>query len=139
LPTKSDAYTIYYGFDQYLKLYSNEPDRGWGLFARASISDANPTPLRYFLSTGIGGDSPLGCHRGDTFGIGWFYVGASDEFGPVPRALLDSRDGGGVELFYNFKATPWLNITPDLQIVKPGGIGAAETAFIYGLRVNMKL
>ncbi len=137
--TKSDSYTLYYGFDQYLKVYSNEPRRGSGLFGRASISDGNPTPLRYFLSVGVGGDSPMGHHRGDTFGIGWYYVGASDEFGPVPQALFGPRDGTGVELFYNIQATRWLNISPDVQWIKPGGGGIAEDAFIYGLRVNMRL
>jgi porin len=139
VPTKSDAYTIYYGFDQYLKLYSNEPRRGWGLFGRASISDGNPTPLRYFLSVGLGGDSPFACHRGDTFGIGWYYVGASNEFGPIPRALFGPRDGTGLEMFYNFQLTPSLNVTPDFQIIRPGGGGIADTAFIAGVRVNIRL
>ena len=139
-PTIRDSYTVYYGFDQYLKLYSNEPRRGWGFFGRVSISDANPTPLRYFLSAGIGGDSPVRCHRGDSFGIGWYYVGASDEFGQIAQAKFGPRDGTGAELFYNFQVTPWLNITPDLQIVRPGwGAVATDDAFIYGLRVNMKL
>jgi porin len=139
VPTKPDSYTIYYGFDQYLKLYSNEPRRGWGLFGRASISDGNPTPLEYFLSVGIGGDSPIGRSRGDTFGIGWYYVGASNEFGPIPQAQLGLRDGTGVEIFYNLQVTPWLNVTPDFQLIKPGMGGIADDAFVYGLRVNMTL
>jgi CheY-like chemotaxis protein len=79
VPSKPDSYTVYYGFDQYLRVLPGQRPglgpkkrpRGWGLFGRASVSDGNPTPYRYFLSAGIGGDSPLGCHRGDTFGVGW--------------------------------------------------------------------
>jgi porin len=145
--TKSNSYTIYYGFDQYVKVYSGKrrsaspvkPPRGWGIFGRGSISDGNPTPYRYFLSAGIGGDSPLCCHRGDTFGLGWYYTGASREFGPIPQALLGYRDSGGVEMYYNFQVTPWLNITPDAQILKPGLSRFSETAFVYGLRINMRL
>jgi porin len=137
-PTRPDSYTMYYGFDQYLSVYSDSPQRGWGLFGRASISDGNPTPLRYFLSTGIGGNSPLR-DGSDNWGIGWYYVGASDEFGPLPRALFDPQDGTGVELFYNFQVTPWLNVTPDFQYVLPGARAIADEAFIYGLRVNMTL
>ena len=139
--TLKDAYTIYWGFDQYLVLYSDEPRRGWGLFGRASISDANPTPIEYFLSAGIGGDSPLGCHRGDTFGVGWYYNGMSNEFGPIPTAVFGPRDGTGVEVFYNIQVTPWLNITPDVQYVRPAisNFTSGDDAFIYGLRVNMKL
>ena len=89
------------------------------------------------MSTGIGGYSPLGQQRGDTFGFGWFFVGASDQFGPVPRALLGPRDGQGVEWFYNIQATPWLNITPDLQWIRPGlGAIATDNAFVYGVRAN---
>jgi porin len=109
------------------------------LFGRASISDGNPTPYRYFLSGGIGGDSPLGCHRGDTFGVGWFYKGTSNEFGPIPAGLLGPRDGVGVEVFYNFQVNPWLNITPDVQYLRPDLGAIANDSLLYGLRVNMRL
>ena len=148
-PTKSDAYTIYYGFDQYLGVFPgkrpgigpNKKPRGWGMFGRASISDGNPTPLDYFLSFGVGGDSRVGCDRGDTWGLGWFYVGTSDEFGAIPQAALGPRDGTGVELYYNVQVTPWLNITPDLQYVRPGlgRLTSGDDAFVYGVRLNARL
>lgn len=119
--------------------YGDNPQRGFGLFGRASLSDGNPTPLRYFLSGGLGGYSPFGQERGDTFGIGWYYVGASNEFGPAPQAIFGPRDGTGVEVFYNFQVNPWLNITPDVQYIHPEASAIADDAFVYGLRVNMKL
>lgn len=132
-----DSYTLYYGFDQYFVRYTENPDRGWGLFGRASIADGNPNPIRYFLSTGLGGFSPLGRMRGDTFGMGWFFVGASDQFGPVPTTLFGPRDGQGVEWFYNVQATPWLNITADMQWIRPGlGAISTDNAFVYGVRAN---
>ncbi|MFM8331081.1 MAG: carbohydrate porin [Candidatus Methylumidiphilus sp.] len=138
LPTKRDAYTVFYGFDQYLFNWSKDSDQGWGVFGKASISDGNPTPMRYFLSLGIGGDSPFGRERGDTFGLGWYFNGASSAFGPVPRRLFDPRNGTGVEFFYNVQVTPWLNITPDLQYVSPG-TSLGGDSFVYGLRVNTRL
>lgn len=148
-PTKRDAYTLYFGFDQYLGVLPGtrpgagpkKSPRGWGVFGRASISDRNPTPVDYFLSVGVGGDNRVGGDRGDTWGLGWFYVGASDEFGAIPRALLGPRDGSGVEAYYNVQVTPWLNITPDLQYVRPGlgGLTSGGDEFIYGLRVNARL
>jgi porin len=132
-----DSWLVYYGFDQYFVRYTEQPDRGWGVFGRASVGDGNPNPVQYFLSTGLGGFSPLGGRRGDTFGIGWFLVGASDQFGPVPSALFGPRDGQGVEWFYNIQATPWLNVTPDVQWIRPGlGAISTDNAFVYGLRVN---
>ena len=136
-PTLWDSYTLYCGFDQYLVRSSDNPNRGWGMFGRASIADGNPNPIRYFLSTGLGGYSPWGQARGDTFGAGWFFVGASDQFGPVPTALLGPRDGQGFECFYNIQATRWLNITPDVQWIRPGlGAISTDNAFVYGLRAN---
>jgi porin len=132
-----DSWLVYYGFDQYFVRYTDEPDRGWGLFGRASFGDGNPNPVQYFLSTGVGGFSPWGQNRGDTFGMGWFFVGASDQFGPVPTALVGPRDGQGVEWFYNIQATPWLNITPDVQWIRPGlGAISTDNAFVYGVRAN---
>jgi porin len=137
-PTLGDSYTIYYGFDQYLRVYSEDTKRGWGLFGRASISDANPTPIRYFLSLGVGGYSPIRYRQGDTFGVGWYYTGTSTEFGPLPRALFGPRPGWGLELFYNVQITPWMNLTPDFQIVKPEAGAIARTAYIGGIRLNLK-
>ena len=138
-PTLPDSYTIYYGFDQYLVQFDDKQQRGYGLFGRASISDANPTPVSYFLSAGLGGYSPVGRKRGDQFGIGWYYVGASDEFGPLPQAVFGPRDGTGVEAYYNFQVTPWMNISPDVQYIHPGAGAIADDAFVYGLRGSVRI
>jgi porin len=103
------------------------------------LSDGNPTPIRYFVSGGVGGDSPFKWNRGDTFGLGWYYIGASTEFGPVPQTLFGIRNGTGVELFYKFQVTPWLNITPDVQYIKPGLGALADEAFVFGFRANIIL
>ena len=147
--TKPDSYTIYYGFDQYVQVFPGErrtaapvkPPRGWGFFGRFSVSDGNPTPFNYFLSAGIGGDSRLGDDRGDTFGIGWYYTGLSDQFGPAAQAALGPRDGQGVELYYSFPCTPWLAVTPDVQFIRPENstFTSGDSAFVYGLRVNVLL
>ena len=73
----------------------------------------------------------LGSYDQDVFAGG----DGTDQFGPVPRALFGPRNGMGVEWFYNIQATPWLNITPDLQWLRPG-LGAASTdnAFVSSLR-----
>jgi porin len=135
-PTLPDSFTLYLGGDQYLVQFADDPSRGYGLFGRASISDGNPTPVRYFLSAGLGGYSPLGKSRGDKFGLGWYYLGASNEFGALPRAIFDPRDGTGVEIFYSLQATPWMAISPDVQYLKPEVSALAEDAFVYGLRLN---
>ncbi len=146
--TKSESWVLYWGFDQHLQVYSQETygqERGWGLFGRLSLSDGNPNPVRWFGSLGIGGDSPFGSpfhgRKRDTFGVGWFYTGASDEFGPVLTALVDPTDGWGVEAFYNFEIVPWMHLTPDVQLLRPGALNnfATDLAFVGGFRLKISL
>jgi porin len=135
-PTLDNSYTLYYGFDQYLVQFPDSK-RGWGMFGRAALTDGNPNPVQYFLSCGIGGYSPFRKRWGDRFGIGWYLNGASDQFGRLPRLLFGPQNGTGVELYYNFQLTGWLNFTPDIQFIHPGATAiSTENAFIYGIRLG---
>jgi len=136
---KDDSWALYYNFDQFLVTDSDDPTRGWGLFGRAAITDGNPNPIEWFLSLGIGGNSPLPCRGNDTFGVGWFVNGVTDEFGPVTTALLPLDDGHGVECFYNFAATNFMHITADVQVIEPSVSTRGNTAFVTGLRVKIDL
>jgi len=136
--TLNDSYTIYGGFDQYFQVYNSDSKKGWGMFGRASISDGNPTPVRFFLSAGVGGYSPLASRPNDQFGIGWYYVGASNQFGAIPQRLLGLQDGQGIEIFYNIQVNPWMNLTPDFQIVNPEAAAIAGRSYIGGVRLNVK-
>ena len=43
-----------------------------------------------------------------------------------------------METYYNIEITPWLHITPDLQvIVDPGGSDRHDVAVVYGLRAQI--
>lgn len=135
----SGSWSLYYNFDQYLFVDPCDPTRGWGLFGRAGIADDQANPLAWFLSLGVGGHNPMAGRGADTFGAGWFVAGSSDEIGPILETVLGPIDDGhGVELFYNWQATPWLNVTPDLQVVVPARENV-ETALVLGLRAVMTL
>ena len=89
--------------------------------------------------TVIGGQSPIAGREDDQFGIGWFYNGFSGELGPIATNQLGIGDyATGVEIYYNYAATPYLRVTPDLQVVEPG-VTTANTALILGLRVQIDL
>lgn len=134
IPTGPDSWSLYWNFDQYLVVDECDPTRGWGVFGRSGVADDDTNPLAWFLSFGIGGNSPVAGREADTFGVGWYYVGLSDQ---LPGILFDNH-GQGVELFYNFAATPWLHITPDIQIIDPSRRGV-DDAFVFGLRAKMDL
>lgn len=133
------SWSLYYNFDQYLFVDPCDASRGWGLFGRAGIADEDANPLSWFLSFGVGGHNPMRGRGADTFGAGWFVAGSSDQIGPVLETVLGPiNDGHGVELFYNWQATPWLNVTPDLQVIVPARKDV-DTALALGVRAVMRL
>lgn len=135
----SGSWSLYWNFDQFLHVDPCASGRGWGLFGRAGVADDKANPLSWFLSFGVGGNNPMRGHGADTFGVGWFVAGSSGEVGPTLETVLGPIDDGhGVELFYNWQATPWLNVTPDLQVIVPSRENL-EPAIALGLRAVMRL
>jgi porin len=131
---QSGTWALYWNMDQYLYVDPCDPKRGWGYFARAGIGDDDVTPLEFFLSAGIGGNSSIRGREADRFGLGYYYAGTSDEFGPILEAVLGPLgDEQGVELFYNIAVTPWFQLTPDLQVINPFR-EAVDTAVVLGVR-----
>ncbi len=136
---QDNSWALYYNFDQYLVVDSDDPAKGWGLFGRAAITDGNPNPIQWFLSFGVGGNSPISGREDDTFGAGWFINGVTDEFGPITTAVLQLDNGQGIEAFYNVAVTDYMHITADLQLVEPAAQNRGETALVAGLRVKIDL
>ncbi|WP_153558018.1 carbohydrate porin [Roseimaritima sediminicola] len=134
---QSDSWALYWNFDQYLVTDACNPQQGWGVFGRAGLADDQTNPLSWFLSFGVGGNSQLRGRQSDTFGVGWYYAGTSDELGPLLQAAVGPvGDGQGVEMFYNVAVTPWLHITPDLQFIVPARENV-DTATVAGLRAQL--
>ncbi len=137
IPTTRGSWCLYWNFDQYLVQYAEDPQRGWGAFGRAGIADPNTSPLAWFLSYGIGGDSPLASRPDDTFGVGWYYAGMSHLIGDrITSQIGPVRSGQGVECYYNYELTPAIRLTPDLQVIVPS-IRDLGTALILGLRAQL--
>lgn len=135
-PTEG-SWLLWWSGAQYLYQDPNNPLQGWGLFGRAGVSDGEVNPVQYFLNAGIGGQSPLAGREVDQFGIGWFYNGYSDELGPVATTALGLESHStGIELYYNYCVTPYVRVTPDLQVIDPG-TDRAETALVVGIRAQV--
>ncbi|MCA9139199.1 MAG: carbohydrate porin [Planctomycetales bacterium] len=132
------SWSLYWNMDQYVVTDPCKPGKGWGYFARAGIADRDTNPLAYYLSAGLGGTSPIARRDNDSFGIGYYYSGTSNQIGPLLSIALGSPigDGQGVELFYNAAVSPMLTITPDLQVISPSRDNL-DTALVAGLRVNL--
>lgn len=99
----SDAWSIYYNFDQYLWNPDRNPNRGVGVFGRFGVSDGKANPIKYHFSFGVGGKGLFPGRERDTFGIGWSRLEFSDEFVPFLRKNvgIGLQHEDTVELYYN--------------------------------------
>lgn len=115
-----DTWAVYYNFDQFLYEIDPAEARGFGVFGRFGASEGNPNPVQYFFSVGLGGKGAIRSRPLDRFGVGFYYAEINSPTLQRPfftRSFLGDEWGG--ELFYNFALTPWLLLTPDLQIIAP--------------------
>ena len=106
------------------------------MFGDFGISDGKPNPIKWSAIFGFAGTSPIPGRKHDTFGIGYYYLGYSDDFKNVARLVAPVRDERGLEIFYNVGVTPWCHITPDLQVITPI-LGGAKTSLVLGLRMKI--
>ena len=75
--------------------------------------------MKFFGSFGVGGKGVFESRPRDQFGLGYYYINIDNPSlqGPLQtRRFL--RDEYGFEAYYNFAITPWLMLTPDIQIVR---------------------
>ena len=135
LAEEDNSWSFYYNFDQYVYTEEGDPEQGVGFFGRFGIADDRTSPIDQFFSIGVGGKGIIPGRDKDTFGVGYFHVGLSDEL-PNVFDLLD--DGQGAEFFYNVEVTPWLHVTPDFQIID-SGLETNDTAYVVGVRVKLEL
>ncbi len=127
-----------YSFQQYLVQDATDPRRGWGIFGQIAVSDGNPNPVGWSGFIGLGGTGLLPSRPDDSFGIAYFYDGFSEDLKDGLGAVgFDLGDESGVEAFYNIAATPWLNLTADVQAIQPGA--GDEAAWFVGFRAMVKV
>ncbi|MEM9365194.1 MAG: carbohydrate porin [Planctomycetota bacterium] len=132
---QSGSWSVYWNTDQALWQDPCDRTRHWGYFARAGVADDATNPLSYFLSGGFGGAVPG--TAADTFGIGYFRNGTSDEIGPfLQTALGPIGDGQGLEIFYRHAFNAAFSISPDLQWLSPARENV-DDALVLGVRANV--
>jgi len=116
---KKGSWNIHYNFDQYLYEPKKGSGEGVGIFGRFGASDGNPNFMHFFYSLGIGGKGVIPTRERDHFGLGFYYIDVSN---PELQGLFQSaellRDEYGFEAYYNVAITPWLQLTPDIQVVR---------------------
>ena len=118
-----------------------------GVFGRLGVSDGNPNFMQFFGSFGVGGKGMFASRPYDKFGLGFYYININNPSlqGPLQtRNFL--RNEYGFEAFYDVAITPWLSLTPDLQIIRGAQketVNIAQknsigTSTVLGLRLEAK-
>jgi porin len=144
LEEQDDSWMVYYNFDQYLYEPQKGSGQGLGIFGRFGASDGNPNPMHIFFSFGVGGRGIIPGRPLDRFGIGYYYMDVSHPTFTRLRGQTREflRDEYGLEGFYNFAITPWMQLTPDIQVIRGAQKETASgenvnTATVIGLRLQM--
>jgi porin len=147
---KTDSWAFYYNFDQYLYEPVKGTGKGFGIFGRFAATDGNPNLIHYFYSLGVGGKGVMASRPHDRFGIGWYFI---DIKNPTLKGPINTteflRDEQGVEAYYSVALTPWVYLTPNIQIIRgaqektlailPKDRHDIDTATIMGLRLQLLL
>ena len=119
LEGKKGSWNIHYNFDQYIYEPKKGSGEGIGMFGRFGASDGNPNFMHFFYSLGIGGKGVIPNRERDRYGFGFYYIDVNNpELQGLFRGAKLLRDEYGFEVFYNIAITPWLMLTPDVQVVR---------------------
>ena len=91
LDRSSDAWSVYYNFDQFLWSPEGDPDRGVGVFFRFGASDGVVNPVRWAYNVGFSANGIVPGRPRDSFGIGWARAENQQRLRPVPARAPWSR------------------------------------------------
>jgi porin len=136
--TKKGFWFTSYAIQQNFVQSEQNPKVAWGLFTLATLSDGNPSPVKWSVLAGLGGNNLLAGREDDRWGIGFFHFGLPEPLLAGLAALeVNRRSEGGVEAFYNLAITRWLRLSADLQVIDPWN--PSKSRATYGaLRLQTK-
>jgi porin len=149
LNTEDSTWAAIYSLEQFLWQPAGDPKRGIGVFFSAGVSDGNPNPVKYSYTLGLVGKGVVPNRPHDDFGIGWSRAEFSDNFVPNLRNALNLglNHEDAVEMYYKAAVTPWLDVSPSLQIINSGlnkvldssgNLKDLDTTYIAGVRVGIR-
>lgn len=118
--TKNGYYFASYLMTQNIYQSTVDPEKRWGLFALYTISDGNPTPIKWSMFSGLAGNNLVLSREEDRWGIGFYHYGVSQQLLTSLQQINDPRRSeSGVEAFYNIALNKFSYLSADLQIILP--------------------
>ena len=133
--TKGDDWAYYGSFNQWLYQDPHDPHKAVGLFGRIGITNGDINLIKRHYSLGISLDGMIPSRPKDVFGIvGWYNKFSGD----LSDTLDDTSEG--IEAYYRFQVTPWLQVSPDIQyLFDPGVEKGSKDTMVLGLRALILL
>ena len=129
--TREDDVGFYVSFDQVLYREGDQDDQGLAAFARWGSSDKRVNEIGNFWSAGIQYRGLLSGRDADVVGIG-VAEGRLSRYGD-----FSARDETVVEGYWSVELTPWLVVSPNVQVIRhPGGDRSVKDAVVVGCRVQ---
>ena len=117
---KNGYYFSSYLITQNLVQKIEDPEKSWGVFALYTISDGNPTPIKWSLLAGLAGNNLMPGRENDRWGVGFYHFGVSQQLLDSLQNIGDPKKSeGGIEAFYNYAINKWCYLSADLQIIAP--------------------
>ena len=106
-----------------------------GVFYRAAYTPEDRNPWNWNVSGGLGARGIIPGRPYDRMGLGVYWLKESSDLDDQPGNLV--QDEYGVEAYYNFAITPWLQVSADVQWIDQG-ITSSDDAWVLGSRLNMR-
>jgi porin len=105
-----------------------------------SFADRATSPITVFFDIGLGGNGLTEARPRDEFGVAYAYTDLSedlkDNLNLITLGGRPVRSEHQFEFFYDLHIFPWLQLTGDLQIIRPT-LTSADTAVVPGARLRI--
>jgi porin len=112
------------------------PGKGIGVSGRFGVTGGDPNPIASSLAMGISGEGMWRSRPFDGFGVGVYLYNWSSGLSTTLQTALQQEVG--MELYYNLALTPWLILSPNLQVIQPATAGSPLLT-VLGLRSRVRL
>lgn len=129
---------FYVGLDQMVWKENEDPgdSQGLGIFCRYGFADEDDTVISDYWGVGASYTGPISGRDRDVAGFAVSQAIYSKEYRRYENALADRETV--YEWYYKCYLTPWLVLTPDLQVVtNPGGNKDARDSIVGGVRLRV--
>ncbi|MBK0032784.1 carbohydrate porin [Erwinia sp. S43] len=147
---RNHAYGGYLLAEQRLTATGGDNTRGLGINFQYIMNDHRTSKLDNYQSLALTWAGPFDARPKDEIGIGMARIHVNHDYAKMrneqnqDKGVSDYHDMSymplqkgsewNYEVYYNVKATRWLSIRPNLQLItKPGGVDQVQDAFVGGI------